>query len=77
MMPNRRSVHPNVEVVIPPMQLQRVVRQGDVISPKLFTSLSFRVGARIASTSTTSRYIDHLRFAYNIIIIALSLEDLN
>ena len=60
--------------------LQRGVRQGDVISPKLFTSAledAFKLlewqGFGI---NINGEYITHLRFADDIVVMAESLEDL-
>ena len=64
-----------------PIQLQRGVRQGDVISPKLFTAALedifklldwSRLGINI-----NGEYINHLRFADDIVIMAETLEDLS
>lgn len=64
-----------------PIQLQRGVRQGDVISPKLFTSALEDVFKLLDwngfGININGEYITHLRFADDIVIMAESLEELN
>ncbi|KAI8420615.1 hypothetical protein MSG28_007859 [Choristoneura fumiferana] len=64
-----------------PIQLQRGVRQGDVISPKLFTNALEDVFKLLDwnrfGININGEYITHLRFADDIVIMAESLEELN
>ncbi|KAI8426769.1 hypothetical protein MSG28_014457 [Choristoneura fumiferana] len=64
-----------------PIQLQRGVRQGDVISPKLFTNALKEVFKLLDwnrfGININGEYITHLRFADDIVIMAESLEELN
>ncbi|CAG4942909.1 unnamed protein product [Parnassius apollo] len=64
-----------------PIQLQRGVRQGDVISPKLFTAALEDVFKLLDwkgyGININGEYITHLRFADDIVIMAESLEDLS
>ncbi|KAI8440939.1 hypothetical protein MSG28_009236 [Choristoneura fumiferana] len=64
-----------------PIQLQRGVRQGDVISPKLFTNALEDVFKLLDwnrfGININGEYITHLRFADDIVIMAESLEGLN
>ncbi|KAG6448570.1 hypothetical protein O3G_MSEX005586 [Manduca sexta] len=63
-----------------PIQLRRGVRQGDVISPKLFTSaledLLKTLDWKGMGININSEYISHLRFADDIVIMAETLEEL-
>ncbi|CAH1642509.1 unnamed protein product [Spodoptera littoralis] len=60
---------------------QKGVRQGDVISPKLFTNALEDVFKRLnwsgLGININGEYITHLRFADDVVIMAESLEDLN
>ncbi|CAK1584434.1 unnamed protein product [Parnassius mnemosyne] len=64
-----------------PIQLQRGVRQGDVISPKLFTAALEDVFKLLDwkgyGININGEYITHLRFADDIVLMAESLEDLS
>ncbi len=61
--------------------LQRGVRQGDVISPKLFTAAledAFKLLEwKGSGININGEYITHLRFADDIVVMAESLEDLS
>ncbi|XP_037294135.1 uncharacterized protein LOC119189192 [Manduca sexta] len=61
--------------------LQRGVRQGDVISPKLFTAAlenAFKLFQwKGFGININGEYITHLRFADDIVVLAESLEDLS
>ncbi|CAG9131832.1 unnamed protein product [Plutella xylostella] len=63
-----------------PIQLQRGVRQGDVISPKLFTCALEDVFKLVEwkrlGINVNGEYISHLRFADDIVIMAETLEEL-
>ncbi|CAK1590282.1 unnamed protein product [Parnassius mnemosyne] len=63
------------------IQLQRGVRQGDVISPKLFTAALEDVFKLLNwkgyGININGKYITHLRFADDIVLMAESLEDLS
>lgn len=62
------------------IQLQKGVRQGDVISPKLFTSALEDVFKLLNwhgyGININGEYITHLRFADDIVIMAESMDDL-
>ncbi|CAG4999976.1 unnamed protein product [Parnassius apollo] len=64
-----------------PIQLQRGVRQGDVISPKLFTAALEDVFKLLDwkgyGININGEYITHLRFADDIVLMAESLQDLS
>ncbi|CAK1594467.1 unnamed protein product [Parnassius mnemosyne] len=64
-----------------PIQLQRGVRQGDVISPKLFTAALEDVFKLLDwkgyGINIKGEYITHLRFADDIVLMAESLEGLS
>ncbi|XP_063630801.1 zinc finger protein 135-like [Cydia splendana] len=64
-----------------PIPLQRGVRQGDVISPKLFTAALEDVFKtldwRRLGININGEYITHLRFADDIVILAETTEDLS
>ena len=64
-----------------PILLQRGVRQGDVISPKLFTAALedvFKVlDWRGLGINVNGEYITHLRFADDIVVMAETVEDLS
>ncbi|CAK1577928.1 unnamed protein product [Parnassius mnemosyne] len=64
-----------------PIQLQRGVRQDDVISPKLFTAALEDVFKFLDwkgyGININGEYITHLRFADDIVLMAESLEDLS
>ncbi|CAG4970592.1 unnamed protein product [Parnassius apollo] len=64
-----------------PIQLQRGVRQGDVISPKLFTAALEDVFKLLDwkeyGININGEYITHRRFADDIVPMAESLEDLS
>ena len=64
-----------------PILLQRGVRQGDVISPKLFTAALedvFKVlDWRGLGINVNGEYITHLRFADDIVVMAETMEDLS
>ncbi|CAH2240333.1 jg25875 [Pararge aegeria aegeria] len=64
-----------------PIQLQRGVRQGDVISPKLFTAALEDVFKLLdwngLGSNINGEYITQLRFADDVVIMAETLEDLN
>ncbi|CAG5056668.1 unnamed protein product [Parnassius apollo] len=64
-----------------PIQLQRGVRQGDVISPKLFTAALEDVFKLLDwkgyGININGEYITHLRFADDIVLMAESLKDLS
>ncbi|CAK1589757.1 unnamed protein product [Parnassius mnemosyne] len=57
-----------------PIQLQRGVRQGDVISPKLFTAALEDVFKLLDwkgyAINVNGEYITHLRFADDIVLMA-------
>lgn len=63
-----------------PIQLLRGVRQGDVISPKLFTNALEGVFKTLQwdgmGINVNGEYLSHLRFADDIVIMAESLQDL-
>ncbi|KAA5553182.1 hypothetical protein F3G54_32575, partial [Pseudomonas aeruginosa] len=63
-----------------PIQLRRGVRQGDIISPKLFTNALEDVFKTLdwngRGININGEYISHLRFADDIVIMAVSLQDL-
>nr|ADI61810.1 endonuclease-reverse transcriptase [Bombyx mori] len=63
-----------------PIQLRRGVRQGDIISPKLFTNALEDVFKTLdwngRGININGEYISHLRFADDIVIMAESLQDL-
>ncbi|CAH2094017.1 unnamed protein product [Euphydryas editha] len=60
--------------------MQRGVRQGDIISPKLFTTALEDVFKLLEwkgfGININGEYITHLRFADDIVLMAKSLEDL-
>nr|XP_026485065.1 uncharacterized protein LOC113392732 [Vanessa tameamea] len=64
-----------------PIQLQRAVRQGDVISPKLLTAALEDVFKLLDwkgfGININGEYISHLRFADDIVVMAETMEDLN
>ena len=64
-----------------PIQLQRGVRQGDVISPKLFTAALEDVFKLLdwngLGININGEYLTQLRFADDVVIMAESLDDLN
>ncbi|CAG9116436.1 unnamed protein product [Plutella xylostella] len=64
-----------------PIQLQRGVRQGDVISPKLFTNVLEDVFKTLDwkghGICINGEYMSHLRFADDIVIMAESLQVLS
>jgi exonuclease III len=64
-----------------PIKLQRGVRQGDVISPKLFTAALEDVFKLLdwkgLGININGEYITHLRFADDIVIMAETMEDLS
>ncbi|XP_063539716.1 uncharacterized protein LOC134748833 [Cydia strobilella] len=64
-----------------PIPLQRGVRQGDVISPKLFTAAledAFKVlDWKGRGINVNGEYITHLRFADDIVVMAETMEDLS
>lgn len=64
-----------------PISLQRGVRQGDVISPKLFTNAvedAFKLLEwKGLGININGEYITHLRFADDIVVMAESLKDLS
>ncbi|CAH2233484.1 jg14913 [Pararge aegeria aegeria] len=64
-----------------PMQLQRGVRQRDVISPKLFTAALEDVFKLMdwngLGININGEYITQLRFAYDVVIMAEAMGDLN
>ncbi|CAG9120660.1 unnamed protein product [Plutella xylostella] len=64
-----------------PIQLQRGVRQGDVISPKLFTNALEDVFKTLDwkrhGICINGEYMSHLRFADDIVIMAESLQELS
>nr|XP_032511413.1 uncharacterized protein LOC116765887 [Danaus plexippus plexippus] len=66
---------------INPIELRRGVRQGDVISPKVFTNALEDVFKTVDWTgrgiNVNGEHISHLRFAHNIVIVAESLEQLS
>ncbi|CAH2218500.1 jg26581 [Pararge aegeria aegeria] len=80
-MPNRLRVYPGVEQeqTTGRIQLQRGVRQGDVMSPKLFTAALEDVFKLLdwnrLGITVNGEYITQLRFAE--VIMAETLEDLN
>ncbi|KAL0860164.1 hypothetical protein ABMA27_010471 [Loxostege sticticalis] len=80
--PNRLSIHRSAKVLVQKrhMSLQRGVRQGDVISPKLFTAALEDVFKLLdwsgLGININGEYITHLRFADDIVVIAETLEDL-
>jgi hypothetical protein len=63
-----------------PVPLHRGVRQGDVISPKLFTNamedMSKTLNWKGRGFYINSEYISHLRFADDIVIMAGMMQDL-
>jgi hypothetical protein len=63
------------------IQLRRGVRQGDVISPKLFTAAledMFKLlDWRGFGININGEYMTHLRFADVIVVMAETLEDLS
>ncbi|KAI8424369.1 hypothetical protein MSG28_002896 [Choristoneura fumiferana] len=63
-----------------PIPLQRGVRQGDVISPKLFTAAledAFKVlDWKGRGININGEYFTHLRFADDIVVMAETMEDL-
>ncbi|CAH2209480.1 jg25743 [Pararge aegeria aegeria] len=63
-----------------PIQLQRGVRQGDVISPKLFTAALEDVFKLLdwngLGININGEYITQLRFAHYVVIMAETLGDL-
>ncbi|XP_052737833.1 putative uncharacterized transposon-derived protein F52C9.6 isoform X1 [Bicyclus anynana] len=64
-----------------PIQLQRGVRQGDVISPKLFTAALEDVFKLLdwdgLGININGEYITQLRFADDVVIMAQTLDDLS
>ena len=64
-----------------PIQLQRGVRQGDVISPKLFTAALEDIFKLLdwngLGTNINGEHLTHLRFADDVVLMAETLEDLN
>jgi endonuclease/exonuclease/phosphatase family metal-dependent hydrolase len=64
-----------------PIPLQRGVRQGDVISPKLFTAALEDVFKTLVwrrlGININGEYITHLRFADDIVVLAETMEDLS
>ncbi|KAI8428992.1 hypothetical protein MSG28_007581 [Choristoneura fumiferana] len=64
-----------------PIPLQRGVRQGDVISPKLFTAGledDFKVlDWKGRGINNNGEYFTHLRFADDIVVMAETMEDLS
>lgn len=64
-----------------PIQLQRGVRQGDVISPKLFTAALEDIFKLLdwegLGININGQYLTHLRFADDIVLMAETMEDLN
>lgn len=64
-----------------PILLQRGVRQGDVISPKLFTAALedvFRVlDWKGLGININGEYVTHLRFADDIVVMAETMEELS
>ncbi|CAK1598811.1 unnamed protein product [Parnassius mnemosyne] len=63
------------------IQLQRGVRQGDVISPKLFTAALEDVFKlldwKVYGININDEYLTHLRFTDDIVLMAESLENLS
>ncbi|KAI8440552.1 hypothetical protein MSG28_001794 [Choristoneura fumiferana] len=63
-----------------PIPLHRGVRQGDVISPKLFTNALEDVFKTLdwkgRGININGEYLSHLRFADDIVIVAETLQDL-
>ena len=63
-----------------PIQLHRGVRQGDIISPKLFTAaledIFETLGWNGRGININGQYLSHLRFADDIVIMAETLHDL-
>lgn len=63
-----------------PIQLRRGVRQGDVISPKLFTNaledMFKTLNWKKMGININGQYISHLRFADDIVLMAESLQHL-
>ncbi|XP_046976516.1 uncharacterized protein LOC124542632 [Vanessa cardui] len=63
-----------------PIPLHRGVRQGDVISPKLFTNemedMFKTLNWKGRGININGEYISHLRFADDIVIVAETLQDL-
>jgi hypothetical protein len=64
-----------------PIQLQRGVRQGDVISPKLFTAALEDIFKLLdwkgSGININGEYLTHLRFADDVVLMAETMEDLN
>ncbi|RVE40503.1 hypothetical protein evm_014848 [Chilo suppressalis] len=64
-----------------PIQLKRGVRQGDVISPKLFTAALEDIFKLLdwkgRGININGEYLSHLRFADDVVLMAETLEDLN
>ncbi|KAL0891826.1 hypothetical protein ABMA27_015090 [Loxostege sticticalis] len=62
------------------IQLRRGVRQGDVISPKLFTNALEDIFKTLDWTgqgiNINGEYVSHLRFADDIVVMAETVQDL-